>query len=98
MFLSVPARGRSRGRRNNPSPGPENDLERVFIWDLDETIIIFHSLLTGSYAQRYGKVGHKHFFFLFFMEACLIVFIVVGDDIVNFSQTFIVHALGEIFE
>ncbi|XP_004679462.2 PREDICTED: eyes absent homolog 3 [Condylura cristata] len=28
---------------------------RVFLWDLDETIIIFHSLLTGSYAQKYGK-------------------------------------------
>lgn len=57
-FLFVAARGRTRGRRqNNPSPGPENDLERVFVWDLDETIIIFHSLLTGSYAQRYGKVS-----------------------------------------
>ncbi|KAJ7401205.1 Eyes absent 2 [Pitangus sulphuratus] len=30
-------------------------LQRVFIWDLDETIIIFHSLLTGSYANRYGR-------------------------------------------
>nr|XP_042717627.1 eyes absent homolog 3 isoform X5 [Chrysemys picta bellii] len=29
--------------------------QRVFLWDLDETIIIFHSLLTGSYAQKYGK-------------------------------------------
>ncbi|KAK3770312.1 hypothetical protein RRG08_029967 [Elysia crispata] len=48
---------RSRGRsRTQPSPGPESDLERVFVWDLDETIIIFHSLLTGSYAQRYTKV------------------------------------------
>lgn len=48
--------GKNRqGRRQNPSPSPESDLERVFIWDLDETIIIFHSLLTGSYAQRYGK-------------------------------------------
>ncbi|ELU18292.1 hypothetical protein CAPTEDRAFT_218995 [Capitella teleta] len=48
--------GKSRGRRqNNPSPGPENDLERVFIWDLDETIIIFHSLMTGTFAQRFGK-------------------------------------------
>lgn len=46
-----------QGRRQNPSPSPESDLERVFIWDLDETIIIFHSLLTGSYAQRYGKVS-----------------------------------------
>ncbi|XP_037271260.2 eya transcriptional coactivator and phosphatase 2 isoform X2 [Rhipicephalus microplus] len=48
--------GRGRGRRQaNPSPDPENSLERVFIWDLDETIIIFHSLLTGTYAGRYGK-------------------------------------------
>uniref|UniRef100_A0A3P9NYB3 Eyes absent homolog n=1 Tax=Poecilia reticulata TaxID=8081 RepID=A0A3P9NYB3_POERE len=28
---------------------------RVFLWDLDETIIIFHSLLTGTYAQKFGK-------------------------------------------
>ncbi|XP_071037641.1 eyes absent homolog 2 isoform X16 [Parasteatoda tepidariorum] len=48
--------GKGRGRRlNNPSPDPENNLERVFVWDLDETIIIFHSLLTGSFATRYGK-------------------------------------------
>ncbi|XP_013777194.1 eyes absent homolog 1-like isoform X2 [Limulus polyphemus] len=47
---------RSRGRRHtNPSPDPDNNLERVFVWDLDETIIIFHSLLTGSFATRYGK-------------------------------------------
>ncbi|CAG0879881.1 unnamed protein product [Darwinula stevensoni] len=47
---------RKRGRRNtNPSPDPESNLERVFIWDLDETIIIFHTLLTGSYAATYGK-------------------------------------------
>ena len=50
------SRGRGR-RQNNPSPSsPESNLERVFIWDLDETIIIFHSLLTGSFATRYGKV------------------------------------------
>ncbi|XP_049790102.1 eyes absent homolog 2-like [Schistocerca nitens] len=49
------SRGRGR-RQNNPSPSnPESSLERVFIWDLDETIIIFHSLLTGTYASRYGK-------------------------------------------
>ncbi|KAL4236527.1 Eyes absent 1 [Mactra antiquata] len=47
--------GKGRQGRRQPSPSPESDLERVFIWDLDETIIIFHSLLTGSYAQRYGK-------------------------------------------
>uniref|UniRef100_A0A3B3VSC8 Eyes absent homolog n=1 Tax=Poecilia latipinna TaxID=48699 RepID=A0A3B3VSC8_9TELE len=30
-------------------------ISRVFLWDLDETIIIFHSLLTGTYAQKFGK-------------------------------------------
>uniref|UniRef100_A0A7N8XRI7 Eyes absent homolog n=1 Tax=Mastacembelus armatus TaxID=205130 RepID=A0A7N8XRI7_9TELE len=30
-------------------------FQRIFLWDLDETIIIFHSLLTGSYAQKFGK-------------------------------------------
>uniref|UniRef100_A0AAY4D0Q3 Eyes absent homolog n=1 Tax=Denticeps clupeoides TaxID=299321 RepID=A0AAY4D0Q3_9TELE len=49
------AKTRGRGRKNNPSPPPDSDLERVFVWDLDETIIVFHSLLTGSYAQKYGK-------------------------------------------
>ncbi|XP_055491991.1 eyes absent homolog 4 isoform X27 [Leucoraja erinacea] len=49
------SKSRGRGRKNNLSPPPDNDLERVFVWDLDETIIIFHSLLTGSYAQKYGK-------------------------------------------
>ncbi|KAH0515038.1 Eyes absent-like protein 4 [Microtus ochrogaster] len=49
-------KSRGRGRKNNPSPPPDSDLERVFVWDLDETIIVFHSLLTGSYAQKYGKI------------------------------------------
>ncbi|GIY53695.1 eyes absent homolog, partial [Caerostris extrusa] len=54
--------GKGRGRRlNNPSPDPENNLERVFVWDLDETIIIFHSLLTGTYANRYGKELRNRF-------------------------------------
>ncbi|XP_021918340.1 eyes absent homolog 2 isoform X3 [Zootermopsis nevadensis] len=53
------SRGRGR-RQNNPSPSsPESNLERVFIWDLDETIIIFHSLLTGTFATRYGKDAHS---------------------------------------
>uniref|UniRef100_A0AAY4E7U2 Eyes absent homolog n=1 Tax=Denticeps clupeoides TaxID=299321 RepID=A0AAY4E7U2_9TELE len=29
--------------------------QRIFLWDLDETIIIFHSLLTGTFAQKFGK-------------------------------------------
>ncbi|TRY87025.1 hypothetical protein DNTS_009125, partial [Danionella cerebrum] len=49
------AKARGRSRKSNPSPPPDSDLERVFVWDLDETIIVFHSLLTGSYAQKYGK-------------------------------------------
>ncbi|RZF33291.1 hypothetical protein LSTR_LSTR007636 [Laodelphax striatellus] len=58
------AGGRGRGRRilhnahqsaSPPHPLPENNLERVFIWDLDETIIIFHSLLTGTFASRFSK-------------------------------------------
>ncbi|XP_068609955.1 eyes absent homolog 4 [Brachionichthys hirsutus] len=49
------SKSRGRGRKTNPSPPPDSDLERVFVWDLDETIIVFHSLLTGSYAQKYGK-------------------------------------------
>uniref|UniRef100_T1E114 Eyes absent homolog n=1 Tax=Dendrocoelum lacteum TaxID=27895 RepID=T1E114_9PLAT len=36
-------------------PSNETELERIFVWDLDETIIIFHSLLTGIYAQKYQK-------------------------------------------
>uniref|UniRef100_A0A8C7UTU1 Eyes absent homolog n=1 Tax=Oncorhynchus mykiss TaxID=8022 RepID=A0A8C7UTU1_ONCMY len=32
---------------------------RVFVWDLDETIIIFHSLLTGSFSTRFGKDSSK---------------------------------------
>ncbi|XP_049879937.1 eyes absent homolog 2 isoform X2 [Pectinophora gossypiella] len=51
--------GRGRGRRNtSSSPAqhvPEPATDRVFIWDLDETIIIFHSLLTGTYATKYNK-------------------------------------------
>ncbi|MEE6475700.1 hypothetical protein FKM82_010839 [Ascaphus truei] len=52
---SAGSKSRGRGRKNNPSPLPDSDLERVFVWDLDETIIIFHSLLTGTFAQKYGK-------------------------------------------
>ncbi|XP_045505164.1 eyes absent homolog 2 isoform X2 [Colias croceus] len=56
---STTSRSRGRGRRNtSSSPAqhvPEPTTERVFIWDLDETIIIFHSLLTGTYATKYNK-------------------------------------------
>ena len=45
--------GRAKNRRGSHSPDPDHpNVERVFIWDLDETIILFHSLLTGSFAQK----------------------------------------------
>lgn len=61
-------KGKTRGRRQqntsptrstlNDTPSVDNvkPPERVFIWDLDETIIIFHTLLTGIYSNRYQKV------------------------------------------
>jgi len=57
------SRGRSK-RRNSGSPEIETQflkVDRVFIWDLDETIILFHSLLTGTFATKYVKDGgHLH--------------------------------------
>ena len=65
---STPSKGKARGRRQqntsptrsalNDTPSVDNvkPPERVFVWDLDETIIIFHTLLTGSYPNRYNKV------------------------------------------
>jgi eyes absent family protein 1 len=62
-------KGKARGRRQqnasptrstlNDTPSAENvkPPERVFVWDLDETIIIFHTLLTGTYPTRYQKVN-----------------------------------------
>ncbi|XP_056413269.1 eyes absent homolog 3 isoform X1 [Hyla sarda] len=52
---NVTVKNRGKGRKADASSPQHSDLERVFLWDLDETIIIFHSLLTGSYAQKYGK-------------------------------------------
>uniref|UniRef100_A0A8C5BBZ1 Eyes absent homolog n=1 Tax=Gadus morhua TaxID=8049 RepID=A0A8C5BBZ1_GADMO len=53
--------GKLRGRKRvtDPAPPLDSDIERVFIWDLDETIIIFHSLLTGSFSTRFGKDSSK---------------------------------------
>lgn len=44
----------SKSKKSSQSD-PDHGLERIFIWDLDETIIIFHSLLTGEYATKFGK-------------------------------------------
>lgn len=50
-----PKSNKTSTRTNPSSPTPDSQLERVFVWDLDETIIIFHSLLTSSFAHRYNK-------------------------------------------
>lgn len=39
-------------------------LDRVFVWDLDETIIVYNSLLTGGYAAAHGKVTSRRLIFL----------------------------------
>uniref|UniRef100_A0A8C7PBY3 Eyes absent homolog n=1 Tax=Oncorhynchus mykiss TaxID=8022 RepID=A0A8C7PBY3_ONCMY len=38
-----------------PHNNTTGSSQKIFLWDLDETIIIFHSLLTGSFAQKFGK-------------------------------------------
>ncbi|KAA0710579.1 Eyes absent -like protein 3 [Triplophysa tibetana] len=48
-------KAKGKAKKSDSSQPTDNDLERVFLWDLDETIIIFHSLLTGSFAQKFGK-------------------------------------------
>lgn len=48
-------KAKGKAKKSDGSQSTDNDLERVFLWDLDETIIIFHSLLTGSFAQKFGK-------------------------------------------
>ncbi|XP_061738707.1 eyes absent homolog 3-like isoform X2 [Nerophis ophidion] len=48
-------KAKGKGKKCDSSPPADTDLERIFLWDLDETIIIFHSLLTGSFAQKFGK-------------------------------------------
>uniref|UniRef100_A0A672HH23 Eyes absent homolog n=1 Tax=Salarias fasciatus TaxID=181472 RepID=A0A672HH23_SALFA len=48
-------KAKGKGKKSENCPPADSDLERIFLWDLDETIIIFHSLLTGSYAQKFGK-------------------------------------------
>ncbi|XP_065149965.1 eyes absent homolog 3 isoform X3 [Paramisgurnus dabryanus] len=49
------SKAKGKAKKSDSSQSTDNDLERVFLWDLDETIIIFHSLLTGSFAQKFGK-------------------------------------------
>ncbi|XP_012273894.1 eyes absent homolog 4 isoform X2 [Orussus abietinus] len=51
-----------RGRRQSGSGNSigstdtaEAGLDRIFIWDLDETIVVFHSLMTGHFAAKNGR-------------------------------------------
>lgn len=47
--------GRGRSKKQ-VSPDPESANRRVFIWDLDETLIILNSLLNGVFANENQKV------------------------------------------
>lgn len=49
------AKGKKRKLREL-SPSPDSEFERVFIWDLDETAVVYHSLLTGGFAAKFNKV------------------------------------------
>ncbi|KAK0177580.1 hypothetical protein PV328_001618 [Microctonus aethiopoides] len=58
----VTAKPCRRGRRQSGSGNSigvadttETGPDRIFIWDFDETIVVFHSLLTGQFANKHGK-------------------------------------------
>ncbi|KAJ8273434.1 hypothetical protein GJAV_G00101570 [Gymnothorax javanicus] len=48
-------KAKGKAKKTDCSQSIDNDLERIFLWDLDETIIVFHSLLTGTFAHKFGK-------------------------------------------
>lgn len=61
--VNVGKSSRGRGRKQpNGQPDQDNTYERVFIWDLDETLILMNSLMTGVYAMTNQKV--RSYFFL----------------------------------
>ncbi|CAG0912643.1 unnamed protein product [Notodromas monacha] len=62
------SRSNKRGRRqvsaivpspSSPDDATESTVDRVFLWDLDETIIVFHSLLTGTFAACHHKYNKR---------------------------------------
>lgn len=55
MPLSTSPTSSTLGMVGGANTPPENDVERVFIWDLDETIIIFHTLISGTYGKNFSK-------------------------------------------
>lgn len=72
LIYGYPAKrsGRGRARRTtNPSPSPENHVERIFIWYLDETILSYLSIaeynrysgFNVSFSQRISQVFWKFF-------------------------------------
>lgn len=57
----VTKKGSSKKARRRPdSPAAEGDMEKIFIWELDETILLFASLITGKFAQRFHKEDKVH--------------------------------------
>lgn len=37
-----------------PEPSSTDTVDCVFVWDLDETLILFHSLVSGDYHRAMG--------------------------------------------
>ncbi|XP_050439112.1 eyes absent homolog 1-like isoform X2 [Adelges cooleyi] len=54
-LVNNPSPLQSTGNTTTAGDCQQQQLERVFIWDLDETIIIFNSLLTGGFATNHSK-------------------------------------------
>src|SRR6218665_1810910 len=68
------------------------ETEFIFVWDLDETIIIFNSLLDGSFAHRFGTVSHLNYNCPFAcMPVCLYVCMSVCLSVCQFNDSVIIH-------
>lgn len=55
--------GRGRGRRNlNPSPSLEGNIDRIFVWYIDETILIFLTMAEYQGFSNYNVsvLGAQH--------------------------------------
>ena len=81
------SRGRGK-RRSSQSPDPEHpNVERVFIWDLDETIILFHSLLTGSFATKWANVCCTFDKYLYLYFNMIDLWIIIQIDIKDIQES-----------
>lgn len=50
-----PCKSRRRNMATAIPSNPVSSVDRVFVWDLDETVIVFQTLLSGEYARKNNK-------------------------------------------